>query len=178
MREKLAKYPWYHDALPKEWETMKIVLSWGVCFRMYHLLYSQMSKVKKHPKLQGPSCVCSWLHALVVASMGSVRDVRELVEGLVLHCLTLIPLQTAKQESEKPENRANVQTTVLGEKKMQLKKIKMNLLGVAKYSLCRFFRSRKFYSQMWGFFNSLAANFLFFFKELPQQCRERLLILK
>lgn len=58
--------------------------------------------------------------------MGSVRDVRELVEGLVQHCLTLIPLQTAKQESEKPENRANVQTTVLGEKKMQLKKIKMN----------------------------------------------------
>lgn len=40
------------------------VLSWGVCFRMCHLLYSQMLKVKKHPKLWGPSCcVCVLLTA-------------------------------------------------------------------------------------------------------------------
>lgn len=124
MREKLAKYPWYHDALPKEWETMKIsIVLRGLLQDVPPAVLTDVES-EEAPKIVGTKllCMCApdcmpWLWPAWVLS--------EMSESLLKGWYS-IPLQTAKQESEKPENRASVQTTVLGEKKMQLKKIKMN----------------------------------------------------
>lgn len=138
MREQVAKnegeacktslVPLQLTSCLKKRRPWKSVLSWGVCFRMCHQLYSQLSKVKKHPKLQGPSCVYSWLHALVVVSMGSVRDVRQLVEASEG---TALPDSHPSPDSKAGKWEAWEQSPCSdhysrGEEEMQLKKIKMN----------------------------------------------------
>lgn len=64
MREKLAKYPWYHDALPKEWETMKIsIVLRGLLQDVPPAVLTDVES-EEAPKIVGPSCcVCVLLTA-------------------------------------------------------------------------------------------------------------------